>query len=219
MRFFSDDPWNQTAADNAEWLERFKRDLGLAKETGPGLPIGKQWALEQGGSGFAPPYAYPKSYLDKMDVGVANQDGGNATNIYMDTLRNPGCKPATVFCSRELEQGLIGFVKEHAATHEGSMPSDQDIMRKGREVLHSQTTAAEDPVLLGKFKAHVRENLPCLRGDEDEEDLVQVSPVLNQQDLAGGVPLLSMTDAEVDSMLQEMDFDFDAMDDIAGMEL
>lgn len=25
----SDDPWNFTAADNAEWLRRFKRDFGI----------------------------------------------------------------------------------------------------------------------------------------------------------------------------------------------
>ncbi|KAM0425921.1 hypothetical protein ACHAPT_008859 [Fusarium lateritium] len=31
----SDDPWNQTAADNDEWLQRFKRDVGIA--SGPTL--------------------------------------------------------------------------------------------------------------------------------------------------------------------------------------
>lgn len=27
---FSDDPWNQTAADNPEWLLRFRSDIGIA---------------------------------------------------------------------------------------------------------------------------------------------------------------------------------------------
>uniref|UniRef100_A0A8H7ND60 HTH CENPB-type domain-containing protein n=1 Tax=Bionectria ochroleuca TaxID=29856 RepID=A0A8H7ND60_BIOOC len=50
----SDDPWNQTAADNAEWLQRFKRDSGIINDAGPGLPECSAWAVEQGGSGFAP---------------------------------------------------------------------------------------------------------------------------------------------------------------------
>jgi len=37
----SDDPWNQTAADNPEWLMRFKRDVGLLpQDSGPGLGLG-----------------------------------------------------------------------------------------------------------------------------------------------------------------------------------
>ncbi|KAF5008044.1 hypothetical protein FDECE_5665 [Fusarium decemcellulare] len=36
--FDSDDPWNQTAADNEEWLERFKRDVGILPP-GPGLSL------------------------------------------------------------------------------------------------------------------------------------------------------------------------------------
>lgn len=43
-----DDPWNQTAADNAEWLQRFKRDVGMVKDAGPGLPRGRAGALDQG---------------------------------------------------------------------------------------------------------------------------------------------------------------------------
>ena len=33
----SGDPFNQTSADNSEWLERFKRDVGILKDVGPGL--------------------------------------------------------------------------------------------------------------------------------------------------------------------------------------
>ncbi|KAM6510000.1 hypothetical protein FALCPG4_017633 [Fusarium falciforme] len=37
--FESDDAWNQTAADNDEWLQRFKRDVGILP--GPGLHRGQ----------------------------------------------------------------------------------------------------------------------------------------------------------------------------------
>ncbi|UNI19577.1 hypothetical protein JDV02_005755 [Purpureocillium takamizusanense] len=41
LEFDDDDPWNQTAADNPEWLMRFKRDVGLLpQESGPGLGLG-----------------------------------------------------------------------------------------------------------------------------------------------------------------------------------
>ncbi|KAL2267558.1 hypothetical protein VTJ83DRAFT_4835 [Remersonia thermophila] len=55
-----DDPWNQTAADNYEWLRRFKRDVGLINDTSvPGLPPTLGWNMTQGGSGFSPPYIFP----------------------------------------------------------------------------------------------------------------------------------------------------------------
>lgn len=37
------DPWNQTAADLPDWLERFKRDIGLLpSDTGPSLGMIKK---------------------------------------------------------------------------------------------------------------------------------------------------------------------------------
>ncbi|KAL2159891.1 hypothetical protein VTH06DRAFT_2024 [Thermothelomyces fergusii] len=55
-----DDPWNQTAADNFEWLRRFKRDVGLLTDPNlPGLPPTPAWNIAQGGSGFSPPYLFP----------------------------------------------------------------------------------------------------------------------------------------------------------------
>ncbi|KAK3077052.1 hypothetical protein LTS18_011343, partial [Coniosporium uncinatum] len=38
----SDDPWNQTAADNPEWLDIFKRAHGLV----PSKPVSRGWVLE-----------------------------------------------------------------------------------------------------------------------------------------------------------------------------
>ncbi|RYP11094.1 hypothetical protein DL764_000252 [Monosporascus ibericus] len=55
-----DDIFNQTGADNDEWLLRFKRDVGLLpKESGPGLNETDGWHPREGGTGFAPPYVYP----------------------------------------------------------------------------------------------------------------------------------------------------------------
>ncbi|OAA48078.1 homeobox and C2H2 transcription factor [Beauveria brongniartii RCEF 3172] len=40
LEYGEGDPWNQTAADLPDWLERFKRDIGLLpRDTGPGLGL------------------------------------------------------------------------------------------------------------------------------------------------------------------------------------
>ncbi|KAJ3498682.1 hypothetical protein NLG97_g924 [Lecanicillium saksenae] len=43
LEYGEGDPWNQTAADLPDWLERFKRDIGLLpSDTGPGLGLIKR---------------------------------------------------------------------------------------------------------------------------------------------------------------------------------
>ncbi|KAJ6785187.1 hypothetical protein PWT90_01598 [Aphanocladium album] len=43
LEYGEGDPWNQTAADLPDWLERFKRDIGLLpQDTGPGLGLIKR---------------------------------------------------------------------------------------------------------------------------------------------------------------------------------
>lgn len=50
-----DDPWNQTAADNEEWLSRFKRDVGvLAADHNPGLGVKNMNDLQPGPEGWLP---------------------------------------------------------------------------------------------------------------------------------------------------------------------
>ncbi|CZT01132.1 related to monocarboxylate transporter 4 [Rhynchosporium graminicola] len=73
-----DDPWNQTAADNAEWLIRFKRDVGLSSPSlGPGLPLTHpSWRIADGGTGFSPPFISPQvpppaeKFPENVDVPV-----------------------------------------------------------------------------------------------------------------------------------------------------
>ncbi|PQE29983.1 hypothetical protein CJF32_00000658 [Rutstroemia sp. NJR-2017a WRK4] len=163
-----DDPWNQTAADNAEWLLRFKRDVGLAPaNSGPGLPTGViSWQLSSGGSGFCPPYVKPGKDLkageaqDDIELNVARvgeaskvvKVKGHTVNGYINTLKTRYQPPAQVFCSRELEDALCELVnveKEH-----GRVPSDEMLRAKAREVLKVQNTAADDEELLAKFKNH-----------------------------------------------------------------
>ncbi|KAI5463136.1 hypothetical protein BGZ63DRAFT_412802 [Mariannaea sp. PMI_226] len=216
-----DDPWNQTAADNAEWLLRFKRHVGIIKEDGPGLPEGNQWALEQGGTGFAPPYACTKNALEPfhdnvqvpMRVGAKSfQAGSCGANGYMENLSSQDKRPAKIFCSRELERGLMNFVGNHVAST-GRMPSDAMMEARGRQILHAETTAAEDPALMSKFKAMMSQRLPQAGAAEDVIESTSAMP--NNIDL-------NISDEDINNILQDMNFEFDAHDfggvSLSGME-
>ena len=226
----SDDPWNQTAADNAEWLQRFKRDVGIIQE-GPGLPEGGSWSIEQGGSGFAPPYAFPKDGTIAFDspVQVSLCEGARhfetnptVANKYLETLSTRYPKPARVFCSRELEEGLTEFVRKEV-TGTGTFPSDLAMKGRARDILGTDTTAADDVVLLGKFKAlmekqlgispttaFVSANVPSL-----------VAPIpLSAAPTQGANPLpptnvdIDITEEDMNKIMQDMNFEFEFDQDV-----
>ncbi|KAL6795597.1 C2H2 type zinc finger-containing protein [Trichoderma sp. SZMC 28012] len=209
-----DDPWNYTAADNAEWLHRFKRDIGIINDSGPGLPPGYAWALEQGGTGFAPPYAIRKDHdMVNNDVEVAMRTGAkpftaghSAVNSYLEELTSsPNQKPAVIFCSRELEWGLQQYAKAYFMD-KGVLPSDTGLKAKAREILKATHTAADDPTLLEKFKAWLHTKLPVLASGEP----IQQEPE-GVNNFPSAVPTnmdINLSDAELGDMLKDMDFDF-----------
>lgn len=201
-----DDPWNQTAADNAEWLIRFKRDVGLApREDGPGLPDATKdiqtWRVEDDGTGFSPPYICPK---DPKAVTEFNEDvpvvvkgrvykvKAKTAESFLESMqqRQGWEKPAQVFCSRELEAGLNELVREDMAN--GSFPADDVLRSKAREILGLQQTSADDPHLLEKFKA--------MHG---------FATTSTPSHLGDSIPQLAMTDHE---LLAQFDEELDGMD-------
>ncbi|KAL3303537.1 C2H2 type zinc finger containing protein [Colletotrichum asianum] len=215
-----DDPWNQTAADNAEWLQRFKRDAGITKDPGPGLPPGDSWSLSQGGTGFAPPYAFPKGnmapFADKSanvpirDARMFDTDSA-ILNKYLETFKTRYAKPATIFCARELEDGLVRFVEtEFAIT--GTFPSDDALRAQARLILKQPTTAADDQVLLDKFKGWV-----STKQSEQQQQQPQLSASSSTAALPSGMDL-TISDAEMNNILQEMNLDFSATD-LASLEM
>ncbi|KAI0597484.1 hypothetical protein F4775DRAFT_255467 [Biscogniauxia sp. FL1348] len=146
-----DDPWNQTAADNAEWLQRFKVDVGiLPPEYGPGLTTGSiSWA----GTGFAPPYvspnpaaaliatpshspshSHPPSHHQDSSAGQSVvflrheargfQSDASTANRFLRTFTRRYAAPARVFCSRELESGLTEYVRRQVSLARCSSSGD-----------------------------------------------------------------------------------------------
>lgn len=182
-------------ADNAEWLLRFKRDVGILPE-GPGLGLSAdQWNVSQGGTGFAPPYAFPNDNINNMLPATstiatpvnqsANSSGqhenqadvylrgrifaADQTTIanYLHAFESRYNRPATIFCSRELELGLIKYVIKEMSQN-ASFPSDESLRAHARLVLASDVTSADDTTLLAKFKAWIVDTL----GQQQSKQLV-----------------------------------------------
>ncbi|EXL40796.1 hypothetical protein FOCG_16740 [Fusarium oxysporum f. sp. radicis-lycopersici 26381] len=229
-----DDPWNQTAADNAEWLLQFKRDVGILP-SGPGFSLDTNaWNITHGGTGFAPLYVFPNKRmlhaisstpasvnipigmnestmttnltttspgLEKVEIFIGNNATPFETNQalldgYIETFSSRYGRPATVFCSRELESGLVSFVEAEIIRGAG-FPSDEALKLRSREILGSDKTAADDPGLLDKFKEWVK--LSC--NQRQEQQSVNISSTL-PYDVD-----INLTSAEIDSILADASFD------------
>lgn len=185
--------------------------MGIAKEAGPGLPDSNAWALEQGGTGFAPPYAFPKSQIEPfqdnvqvfMSAGAKSYPAGQSlATSYVENLTSRYPRPATVFCSRELEHGLVGYVENYVAST-GRFPSDSMLKEQGRQITRMNTSPAEDQVLLEKFKDMMKKKLPQAVPMEEAAEPVTALP--SNMDL-------NISDEELNNILQDMNFEFDTQD-------
>ncbi|KAI1807241.1 hypothetical protein F4811DRAFT_43070 [Daldinia bambusicola] len=163
-----DDPWNQTAADNFEWLQRFKRDVGiLPADSGPGLgnPKDAAWAPSSGGTGFAPPYVSPNpaATIEPLNANptIVLRDArpfepaASTANRFLRSFTRRYPAPAKVFCSRELETGLTEYVRRELR-RTGVFPDDDRLRERARQIMAMQKTSCDDPVLLERFKASVQ---------------------------------------------------------------
>lgn len=171
LTLFSDDPFNQTAADNAEWLQRFKIDAGiLPPDSGPGLGVWSvAWNVKDGGTGFEPPYVTPNPtavigllqgnqniYLNEEAKPFESE--ASTANHFLQTFTQRYPAPAKVFCSRDLEKGLTEYVRRETQKT-GVFPSDEQLQTRARDIMGMQKTPCDDIVLLGKFKAALQGNM------------------------------------------------------------
>lgn len=223
MIFDDDDPWNQTAADNAEWLTRFKRDIGLSPaDEGPGLPpfngSPQPWTVQDGGSGFMPPYVVPKeaNVINFNNDDVAVSVDHRMYNVRKETvgryLRDlHGGRyqaPASVFCSRELENGLNAYVQDCIMNRQ--IPTDDQLRARAREILGVEHTAADEPKLLQRFKAmHVlwqSEGGSSERAGTSEKITPGPQPDFSLPNFTGDVSMLAAFDQQLDTMDLNTDF-------------
>ncbi|SPN99602.1 related to monocarboxylate transporter 4 [Cephalotrichum gorgonifer] len=199
-----DDPWNQTAADNAEWLYRFKVDMGIIRG-GQGLPSTNDWDVKQGGTGFAPPYAFPAGGFGKTDL-LAREAQADGMQVTAETT--PACypPPAKVFCSRELEEGLKDLVQHKSIC--GAFPSDEELRERAKVILGTPTTAADNPTLLEKFKT-------MMQGEAGVTGTVRAPASATRVGMGSGLDGLELDfSGDMGSMLMEdMDMNFNFMFD------
>ncbi|KAK7748862.1 hypothetical protein SLS53_000886 [Cytospora paraplurivora] len=184
------DPFNVTVADNVEWLTRFKRSTAIMPTTdGPGLPddmgigaigAGLRERWQGSGSGFTPPGSLlPQApVMHLAALGNGDLSAGFSDNSAVLDTQNTGAidnsrssDNGAVFNSQEFETRLMEFAVAEVASS-GRMPADEALTARakeisGMEVWQAETTAADNPVLLGKFKALVVDRVREVLGGRD----------------------------------------------------
>ncbi|EEY14747.1 conserved hypothetical protein [Verticillium alfalfae VaMs.102] len=198
IMYDDDDPWNQTPADNAEWLQRFKRDAGLLAAASPLDPsqnvVPSRTMAEAAASScpFNPKINFSTPFSTSTTLaGTSPSSTGEGTrdqavaDAFFATFDTRHARPGTIFCARELEDSLVGFVHSEAAAGR-EFPSDEVLRAKAREVMGAVRTAADDETLLGKFKAWV---------------VAEIAGEGEQQRQA-------FTDREIEGMLAEMEMEY-----------
>ncbi|KAJ2966608.1 hypothetical protein NQ176_g10069 [Zarea fungicola] len=87
------------------------------------------------------------------------------------------------------------------------MPSDEALRATGKDILQTAETAADDDVLLEKFKELLYEKMPFLEQQQKNKEVENmivaessVLPLVTENEGAG---------ADLDVMLQDLDFDLD----------
>ncbi|KAI1336383.1 hypothetical protein F5Y15DRAFT_394433 [Xylariaceae sp. FL0016] len=220
-----DDPWNYTAADNAEWLQRFKVDVGIFPQASePDLPsTGLSWAPVEGETGFTPSHIAPdlaatfqpleaSSAILLPGAATPFETNSNHANRLPQTSTQAYPALADTLCSRELENGLTEFVRRELH-RTGIFPSDDQLQERARAIMGMQRTPCDDPVLLGKFKATLQgagtidQSWP-IASDLDLGAIVPISPSLpTTSALTAGLAALSNQSLPLDPLSTGMDLD------------
>ncbi|KAI3401314.1 hypothetical protein diail_11397 [Diaporthe ilicicola] len=184
-----DDPFNVTPADSVEWLTRFKRTTGILPATdGPGLPddmgtgvneSGLQTRLQGANSASASPKPIMLAHAPfaMQNASESNIFEADLNNVFSNqNYGNPGLSapsnPGAVFSSQDFEEKLMQFAVAEVATS-GRMPADEALIARAKEILgfevwQAETTPADDPDLLGRFKVLVVDKVRTVLGDPGE---------------------------------------------------
>lgn len=83
-------------------------------------------------------------------TGIKFQVSKETATRYVNNMKERYRLPAKVFCSTDLEGALCEFVRVEKAA--GRVPCDDALRAKARSVLGTETTAADEAVLLRRFK-------------------------------------------------------------------
>ncbi|KAF3767439.1 hypothetical protein M406DRAFT_345452 [Cryphonectria parasitica EP155] len=196
-----DDPFNHTPADNAEWLQHFKRSVGIIPADVEGSDLSQPWGSETGGP------SGPKQWQQQNMTSTAFQNPVSAAipslaSTQIMQMNNGGLcdlamsssvgamelplipDPGAVFASREFENKLVQFAVAEVASS-GRMPPDEAIQARAKEILgmevwQAQTTPADDAVLLVKFKELVVNKVKAVLGGHNEVSKEKLDEIIKE---------------------------------------
>jgi hypothetical protein len=161
-------------------------------------------------TGFSPPYLNPKPplalYVEavpvKMDDKIYTVKAKTAGK-FLQSMQERWQKPAAIFSSRDLEDGLGAFVQAEMA--QGAIPTDEALRAKAREILSVNETAADDVLLLEKFKS--LHNIPTSRSNIPSPNLA-TEPIADYSlpNFTEDVSMLAGLDMELGAMDLTTDF-------------
>lgn len=153
---YDNSPWDQTPADNPEWLLRFKQSIGVAPRDESSRAVDMQY----GDSGLAHGLLPTASILHPDDTIAPNPPASSDWPPQPPPPQPPHSSAskaaphmaavAGVFPSCDLESGLATYAASVMA--QGFCPSDDDLRAQARLITGLHVTAADDPLLLLKFR-------------------------------------------------------------------
>ncbi|KAK8080374.1 zinc finger domain-containing protein [Apiospora hydei] len=197
IEYDDDDKWNQTPADNPEWLRQFKQDVGiLPRDSQPEQLDTTSWAPSVG---TTDPSAHrPSIEFDamlqtpNMSTPFAVDDFAAASQAeQLDPMRHE--TPTRTFGNPQLASGLTAYVRRELQKNR-IFPSDADLQARARDIMSMQKTPADNPVLLGKFKASLQGHCPWQQRPSPDEEF---QFTMDDMDT-------SFTDQVFDSIVQDL---------------
>lgn len=187
-----DDPWNQTAADNAEWLQRFKRTAGMIVDGGPSLVSGDAILTES----TVPPNPNTAFHLD-----TTTGQGGLESACHRYT------QGTHIFVSKPLEDALVQHAQRSVHTT-GYLPCSVALRSKAQQIMGTSTTPADDAELMDKFQRFLLEKMPHAR------------PATEDDAFTAGAGEMDFLDRQAsDEELMGMDFGVEGREHDGGVRL
>jgi hypothetical protein len=154
---------------------------------------------------------FPKSQHEPFseDVQITLQSGTkpftagqSVANSFLQDLKSRYPRPAVIFCSRELELGLIDFVKASVQTT-GCLPSTDAVRAEGKRIHNYEPSPMDDSALVDKFQEWMSRKFP-------NAESPSAATVQEGESKPFFMPMnldVNISDEELGTILQDMDFD------------
>lgn len=128
--------------------------------------------------------------------------GPSGTSGYTQDLKSRYPRPPVMFCSKDLELGLIAFVKASVEAT-GRLPSTDAIRTEGKRIHKYEPSSMDDAALVAKFQEWMTRKFP-------HAESPSAATVQEGESEPFFMPMnmdVNISDEELGNILQDMDFD------------